>query len=450
MKLLCISNGHGEDVIALRILNALRQYAPELHISALPISGTGSAYQSQNIPIVGPAKTLPSGGFLNRDPKQLARDVQKGLLPLTRQQLQAIKKWAAETTPKDSILAVGDIVPLLFARLSKLSYHFIGTAKSEYWIRDERGKLPSSTFSDRLEGWSGSVYLPWERWLMSSDRCKSIFVRDALTAQHLQTLGIPADYAGNPMMDNLAPTGKLTERLNTLSSTLRPAQPPSSNTLPPDIDPAPNKATALYVTPKQQPTHPLTIVLLPGSRQPEAYENWERILTTLPSLKKSFPTRPLILLGAIAPSLSPQKLQTALPNTWATQSTAPYPTFTHQNITLLLINNAYSDCLHQADIAIATAGTATEQFVGLGKPAITLPGNGPQFTPTFAKVQARMLGPAIQILTAPTETGPAIHKLINTPDRLQLIYQNGTHRMGSPDAGKRIAKKLLETMNDER
>ncbi|MEM6448968.1 MAG: lipid-A-disaccharide synthase-related protein [Cyanobacteria bacterium P01_D01_bin.105] len=420
MKLLCISNGHGEDVIALQILNALHRYAPDLQISALPISGTGRAYSANGISLVGPTQALPSGGFLNRDPKQLARDVRKGLLPLTRQQLQSVKRWATQAHREGSILAVGDIVPLLFSRLSKQPYHFIGTAKSEYWLRDEQGKRPPTTLSDRLEGWSGSVYLPWERWLMASARCRSLFVRDALTAQHLQKLGIPADYAGNPMMDNLAPTGQLTTALSSLRL-----------------------------------LSALTIALLPGSRPPEAYENWTRIVAAIPSLVTHFPHRSVILLAAIAPSLSLQVLQSPLQEHFQGQwekptSEMPYSTFTYENVTLVLVNNAYSDCLHQADIAIATAGTATEQFVGLGKPSITLPGNGPQFTPAFAKVQSRMLGPSIQVLTDPTQTGNAISKLLNDPAQLKLIHQNGTHRMGSPGAGDRIARKLLEVMNNER
>ncbi len=200
MKLLCISNGHGEDVIALRILTPLRQLCPDMSLSALPIAGAGDRYRSANLPVIGPARSLPSGGFLNRDPQQLARDLQGGLLGLTRSQLTAIKTWAKTG---DAVLAVGDVVPLLFAYLSGLPYAFVGTAKSEYWLRDEQGKLPATNFWNSLEGWSGSVYLPWERWLMSRDRCRAVFVRDALTAKQLRHVGVSAEYAGNPMMDGL-------------------------------------------------------------------------------------------------------------------------------------------------------------------------------------------------------------------------------------------------------
>lgn len=441
MRLLCISNGHGEDVIALRILAPLRQAHPTLEVSALPIAGEGSVYRSASVPIIGPTQILPSGGFLNRDPKQLARDVQKGLLPLTRSQLAAIKTWAAASNEShDTVLAVGDIVPLLFAYLSGLPYSFIGTAKSEYWLRDERGKLPTKTLLQKLEGWSGSVYLPWERWLMSRGRAQTIFVRDPLTAQHLQKLGIPAQYAGNPMMDSLTPTGKLKNLLATAGTQLlgpnRASEPPANSPK--------AKATARYVTKKRQLVTPLTIALLPGSRSPEAYENWANLLAAIPGLISTFPNRPLILLAALTPSLDPEKFQAALTESWTTTPFSPaYRTFARQNVALLFITDAYNDCLHEAEIAIATAGTATEQFVGLGKPAITLPGSGPQFTPTFATVQAKMLGPSIQKVATPQEIGPVIAKIISNPDRLQLIYQNGKQRMGNPGAGNRIAHQLL-------
>ncbi|MEO0768115.1 MAG: lipid-A-disaccharide synthase-related protein [Cyanobacteria bacterium J06649_4] len=450
MTLLCISNGHGEDVIALRILEPLRQHRPEIALSALPISGVGTPYRSADIPIIGPTKALPSGGFLNREAKQLAQDVRGGLISLTRSQLSAIKSWKKAQSPNHSttILAVGDIVPLLFAYLSGLPYHFVGTAKSEYWLRDERGKLPPETPLHRLEGWSGSVYLPWERWLMGHSRCRSVFVRDALTARYLKKFGIHATYAGNPMMDSLAPTGKLKEQLNCLrSESPQVASPPVATSL------KHAKATALFLTPKPPPK-PLTIALIPGSRAPEAYENWRKILATLPGLIAAFPERSLILLAAIAPSLDTKTIRNEVISAGAaadSKESSIYESniYRWEKAALLLSTDAFSDCLHEAEVAIATAGTATEQFVGLGKPAITLPGDGPQFTKAFATVQAKMLGPSVQMVNEPHEVGGAIAQLITNPDRLQLIYQNGKHRMGEPGAGERIAQKILAKVSDD-
>ena len=56
------------------------------------------------------------------------------------------------------------------------------------------------------------------------------------------------------------------------------------------------------------------------------------------------------------------------------------------------------------------AGTATEQFVGLGKPAIAIPGNGPQFTPAFAEAQSRLLGGSLILVKRPSQVGAAVEQ----------------------------------------
>jgi uncharacterized protein (TIGR03492 family) len=60
LKLLCISNGHGEDAIALPVLQELRKL-PE--IVTLPIVGVGKAYSNNDFSIAGNVQTLPSAGF---------------------------------------------------------------------------------------------------------------------------------------------------------------------------------------------------------------------------------------------------------------------------------------------------------------------------------------------------------------------------------------------------
>ena len=150
MEILVISNGHGEDVIAVSIAEALRQFPEITKISALPLVGKGYAYEKANIPIIGTVKTMPSGGF-NQDIKQMGRDLNDGLLTLTYHQYQIIKQWGKNG---GKILAVGDILPLLFAWLSGGEFAFVGTAKSEYYLRDETGWLASTSL---LERWLGSM-----------------------------------------------------------------------------------------------------------------------------------------------------------------------------------------------------------------------------------------------------------------------------------------------------
>jgi uncharacterized protein (TIGR03492 family) len=98
-------------------------------------------------------------------------------------------------------------------------------------------------------------------------------------------------------------------------------------------------------------------------------------------------------------------------------------------------------------MAIAMAGTATEQFVGLGKPAITFPGIGPQFTYAFAEAQTRLLGSSLILVDRPSQVADAVQSLLRDPDRLQLIAENGLRRMGKPGAARRIAACLLERLS---
>lgn len=411
MRLLCLSNGHGEDAIALRILQALQQQPDPPELTALPIVGAGQTYVRHGIPLAGAVKAMPSGGFIYMDGRQLARDLQGGLLSLTRLQLQTVRHWAKAG---GVILAVGDIVPLLFAWWSGLPYVFVGTAKSEYHLRDEQGALPRASWLGQLESRFGSVYQPWERWLMRHPRCKAVFPRDALTAQALSKWAIPAFDLGNPMMDGLEPVGVKFGEEQSLA---------------------------------------LTVALLPGSRPPEAYENWQIMLEAVAALLAAMPER-ILFLAAIAPTLEPVHLQIALAaqgwqsQGWQSQgwqSIGPDPvlpqTFTQEGATLIL-TQAFNDCLHQADLAIAMAGTATEQFVGLGKPVITFPGRGPQFTPKFAEAQTRLLGISVILLDSPAETARVLPALLEDSCRLQQIQENGYHRMGEPGAAQRIADRL--------
>ncbi len=394
-QLLVLSNGHGEDQVAIRIVKALQKRPQPPEIKALPIVGEGHAYQRQGIQRLDAFQVMPSGGFIYMDSRQTLRDLQGGLWQLTLRQLREVRKWAQQG---GKILAVGDIVPLLFAWWSGAPYAFVGTAKSDYYLRDDGGKpLPNVGHPWWL---SPSDYLPWERWLMQKDRCRGVFPRDSLTAETLQQWPIPVFNEGNPMMDNLQPTGQL------------------------NLSP---------LTDQEQQT----ILLLPGSRPPEAYENFERILAAVSYLRPSNQ----LFLAAIAPGLDRAKLTTKLEKygwhfvsdqLWAQEEAA------------LILTEHFNDCLARATVAIATAGTATEQCVGLGLPVITLPGQGPQFTAAFAEAQSRLLGDSIYNLEHPQQVPHTLQE-INRRDR-QRWQANGIKRMGHSGAAQRIATILAQEL----
>ncbi len=318
MKLLFLSNGHGEDEIAIRIIKRLQSSPHCPGITALPLVGNGYAYTRLGIPLLDRGQKMPSGGFITRDAKQLWRDLREGLLGLTSRQYRLVRNWGQE---KGKIVAVGDILPLALAWLSETDYAFVGTAKSEYYLRDEQGWLDSSSMIDRL--W-GSYYYPWERWLMAHPRCRGVFPRDSLTSKILQQWSILVVDGGNPMMDDLLPS--------------------ITGDFPQDC---------------------LTILLLPGSRFPESLHNWQKIIEAVAAIIGRFPDYKLEFLAAIAPSLPLESFTAALTSQgWGEHSTNK---FICQEVFITISQRDYAEYLGRCHLAIAMAGTATEQFVGLGK-----------------------------------------------------------------------------------
>jgi uncharacterized protein (TIGR03492 family) len=401
VKLLFLSNGHGEDVIAAKILQELQQQCAAAEIVALPIVGKGQAYRDLSIPIWGDVKTMPSGGF-NQDGQQLWRDMQGGLLQLTIGQWQAVKRWAKAG---GKILAVGDIVPLLMARYSGAAYGFVGTAKSEYYLVDSN-QQPLGHRQKSLEARSGSIYFPWERWLMRYPNCQGVFPRDRITTEKLNKLQISAWDLGNPMMDGLQDGRQIGGLVDS------------------NLD--------------------LRVTILPGSRPPEAYRNWQILVAGLENLGEVLPGRVIEAIAGITPSLDVAELQKSL-QAWQFMGFGEWGgTWQLHDLKLHLAVDQYAHCLAWGDVALAMAGTATEQFVGLGKPALVIPGAGPQFTQLFAERQCDLLGESVILVNDPQAVGLVVRDLVGAVDKLAGVARNGRLRMGEAGAAARIATKLLE------
>ncbi len=396
MKVLCLSNGHGEDRISAFIAHELMQLG--IATEALPLVGSGFAYNNLSIPLVAQLpQHLPSGGFSRMSVHELWRDVRGGLLSLTWRQWQIVKRWVQDN-PDGLVLAVGDIVPLLLAWLSGANYVFVATAKSEYYWRDRQGKLCHTTVP-----FGGSIFYPWERWLMARRKCVLNLVRDQLTADHLNTnygkYGLAVEYLGNPMMDGLTATGI-------------------------DFGIGDNQ---------------WAIAILPGSRAPEAYDNWQILLTCAQVALRVLPS-PVHFLAAIAPHLDLEIFaQHLLHKGWVRRDAT---TFSQSHAQLKLVTDHFADCLQRSHLALAMAGTATEQMVGLGKPVITIPGRGPQFTRQFALEQSYLLGIGVNLIDKPAQTAEVIQRILKDGDYFQMLAHNARERMGSAGASRQIAQRI--------
>jgi len=396
VKVLCLSNGHGEDRISAFIAHELMQLG--IATEALPLVGNGFSYHNLAIPLVAQLQqALPSGGFSRMSAHELWRDVRGGLLSLTWKQWQITQNWV-RANPEGLVLAVGDIVPLLLAWLSGARYAFVATAKSEYYWRDRQGKLRHTAVP-----FGGSIFYPWERWLMARRRCVLNLVRDQLTADHLTSnyKGLVVEYLGNPMMDGLTGTGKD------------------------------------FGIGDQQ----WAIAILPGSRPPEAYHNWQTLLVCAQVALRVLP-EPVHFLAAIAPSLDLEVLaKSLLQKGWVRCDPT---TFVQPQARLHLVTDHFADCLQRSHLGLAMAGTATEQMVGLGKPVIAIAGNGPQFTRKFALEQSYLLGIGVNLIDKPAQTAEVIQRILEDGDYFQMLIKNAQERMGLAGASQQIALRLQQ------
>lgn len=426
--LLVLSNGHGEDVIALALIEALLRRQPSLDVAVLPLVGTGEAFAAAErrglLRRVGARRTLPSGGFSNQSLPGLLRDLGAGLVLLSWRQWRLVRGWGRRGHP---VLAVGDLLPLLLAWASGSPYAFLGTPKSDYTFASPPppgwGRSP---LADAYHRCKGSEWDPWEWALMRARRCRLVAMRDRLTARGLRRHGVAAVAVGNPMMD--------------------------------DLDGAP-------LPPALQPLR--RVLLLPGSRMPEALANLNRLLAALPDQAADAPgSAPdwLVLLATgrhpsaeeLAPCLRRAGFQPVPPGELdaagggnpagsgaaATASGAPSAIWRRGRLSLWQGAGRFRPWAGWAEVGLATAGTATEQLVGLGVPALSLPGAGPQFQAGFARRQSRLLGGAVLPLASPAALRQALLALLDNETERQRRGRIGRRRMGAAGGSARLAELI--------
>jgi uncharacterized protein (TIGR03492 family) len=408
-RLLVLSNGHGEDLIALRVVEALRLLRPAVEVAVLPLVGKGQAFAGAEatgaIQRVGPRRDLPSGGFSNQSLRGLLGDLAAGLPLLSWQQWRLVRRWGQGGDP---ILAVGDLLPLLLAWAAGGPYGFIGTPKSDHtWASPPPPGWGHTPLADGYHRLKGSEWDPWEWALMARRRCRLVAVRDPLTALGLRRHGVEATAPGNPMMDGFT------------------------------AEPLP-----AWLEGERR------LLLLPGSRLPEALGNLERLLGALPS--DGEPTTVLLATGnrpepeALAPLLRHRGFEPmALP-----AGSGAAMAWRRGQLRLLVGPGQFGAWAGWSEVGLATAGTATEQLVGLGVPALSLPGPGPQFKAGFARRQSRLLGGAVRPCKGRQELAEQLGALLANRAERERLGLIGRERMG-PEGGSTglaaaIAARLLK------
>jgi len=340
----------------LEIIKRLLKKIKNKNIEVLPLVGNGDVFnsiKSKQFRKIGYLKELPSGGFSNQSLKGFFLDLFAGFLIDNLRNFLVVRKKSKQNC---KIIAVGDFLPLFYAWSSGCEFNFIGTPKSDHtWSSG-----PSWALSDFYHKLKGSEWDPWEMFLMRSPRCKKLIMRDKITANNLVRKKINAKYLGNPMMDFVDAKN---EKLSNIISFKR-------------------------------------IILLVGSRYPEAFKNLDNFLDCLQDF--NLPNDLLILLP-LSINANVIDIQSYLMKYgFIKQSKVDFfidedSVWKKKDQYVLIGKGKFNLWASLAEVGLSNAGTATEQIAGLGIPSLSLPGSGPQFTKTFAKRQSRLLGGSVLV-----------------------------------------------------
>mgnify|MGYP001175959400 CR=1 FL=1 len=252
MRLLLVSNGHGEDLSGAWVGAALQRQGTE--VLALPLVGDGSAYRNAGLSVAGRTRSYSTGGlgyasFAGR----VAEILQGQVFYLLR---RSWRLWR-EARHADGLVVIGDVIPVLLAWLT-------GKPVVTYLV----------AYSSHYEG---RLRLPWPCGpCLASRRFKAVFSRDALTASDLtEQLGRRVQFLGNAFMEGIAAAEGITERN--------------------------------------------AVLLLPGSRLPEATTNLVRMLALLEQLPAEL--HQLNFQAALVRDLPAAQIsKLALPRGWQVES----------------------------------------------------------------------------------------------------------------------------------
>lgn len=176
-KILFITNGHGEDLVAARIIKELPKNM--IAIDVMPVVGRGEVFKGLDVKVIGPKNLLPGGGFGLRNYGYLLKDIFAGLIKNTYSQIKTLMNNKFEYS---LVVGVGDAVPIVYSILTGCKFIIIGVNKSEYYR-----KLAFN-------------YI-WAEKAILKKHCLLLLSRDEHTASSLRSFGINAEYVGNPMMD---------------------------------------------------------------------------------------------------------------------------------------------------------------------------------------------------------------------------------------------------------
>ena len=381
---LLLSNGHGEDLSGALVACQLIQRG--IAVEALPLVGHGTSYRQLGIPVLGRTRNCSTGGLGYTSLAGRIAELLEGQMLYVLNRLLLLRRRRHHY---GLVLAVGDL-------LAVLGGWFSGLPTAVYLV----------AYSSHYEG---RLRLPWPcGWLLGRPGIRAIWSRDELSAADLsRQLGRPASFLGNPFLDAV-----------------------SGNEAPP------------------AGAGDAELLLVPGSRLPEAARNLALMLELLAQLPRG---RRLRLRAALVPGLERACIaQLAAPLGWQLEGE---DRLVRGPLELELSWGGFGQLLPRAQLVLCSAGTAAEQAVGLAIPVLQLPGQGPQFTPGFAEAQRRLLGAGVFCAPDPASAAELARQLleqqldpIRGPALRQQLATIGKERIGRPGGSQAMAGAIMNLL----
>ncbi|MCM8785116.1 MAG: lipid-A-disaccharide synthase-related protein [Candidatus Omnitrophica bacterium] len=385
LKILVVSNGYIEDMMACQIIKNLREIDASIEFKALPIVGEGRPYISENIEVLGPCKNLPSEGLVHFSIKYLIKDIKSGLINSLIKQIEVIIK---EGRKSDFIIVVGDIfLCALCGFFSGKKIIFAATAQSVY-IR----KI------DKLNLW------------LTKHFAKIVFPRDQATTDFFKKFNIPAIYFGSLAMDCVEITD---ENFN-----------------------LPEKKKVIGMLPGRR------------KDAYEKIECLIKIIdeTIIESEKKNYEI-PIFIIS-ISHALSLDKLSRITNKFgWKLEKGKKEDEqhgiigYLIKNLNKVIVSDRFGDVIKKSNLVISFSGVSNEQAIGLGKPVITFPVKNNLYPwEYFVRKQRKLLGNFV--FTLPFDKKLIIEKIFSILGDTSIeekVKKIGIERVGQKGAAKKTA-----------
>lgn len=357
-RLVVASNGYGEDAIGSLLAQKLTEKFPLAEVSAFALVGEGKQYEDRGIGVLSPPSNMPSAGVIKYSLRALLRDFRHGLWRDIALQLRTWRELRGKVrTP----LCVGDVYLML---------HVL-------WGQGMTPLLVATAKSVHLAG-------HWlvERFFLKR-RCLRVWTRDEETALELQSSGVEALFAGNPIMD-IAGDNDWEEGVSPWDSS------------------AGEK-----------------ILLLPGSR-PRAYDDIRLLLGAAELLLERVPCQFALVP---APTLDMERLLAGLPG-WRREGDRIFSGSTF----VQLHRSSLASAARGADLLLGLGGTANQVCAGLGVPVVSIIEKG-------KLVQKKLLQDA-EFLTegTPEALAEAAERILKNPEEREKMRRAGVRRLGGAGA----------------